>query len=68
MESIRQVFYPFWGMSSSKRPVPDPILGVELARYSIGSDTWCGPSDPKLVYRNSEYYPKFEVRMSLSGV
>ena len=27
---------PFWRMSSSKRPVPDPILGVEVALCSIG--------------------------------
>ena len=26
----------FLGMSSSKRPVPDPILGVEVAHCSIG--------------------------------
>ena len=35
--------------------------------FSIGG-SWCGPSGPKLVYRNSESVPKFEVRMRLSGV
>ena len=36
-ESIRRVFLPsFLGMSSSKRPIPDPILDVKLARCSIG--------------------------------
>ena len=28
--------YPFWGLSSLKRLVPDPILEVEVARCSIG--------------------------------
>ena len=35
--SIRRLFLPsFLGISSSKRLVPDPILGVEEARCSIG--------------------------------
>ena len=37
MGSIRRVFLPsFLGMSRSKRPISDPILGVEVARCSIG--------------------------------
>ena len=39
MESIGRgvVFLPFWVMSpsSSKRPVLDPILGFEVARYIL---------------------------------
>ena len=42
MESIRLVFFhqssvpSFLGISSSKRPVPDPTLGVEVDRCIIG--------------------------------
>ena len=37
MESMRRLFslLPFWKISSSKRPVSDP-LGVEVAHCSIG--------------------------------
>ena len=30
--------------------------------------SWCSPSGPKLVYRNSLSDPKFEVRMRLPGI
>ena len=46
----------------------DPILWFEVARCSIGLVVLCGPSGPKLVFRISEFVPKFEVRMRLSGV
>ena len=28
---------PLWGLSNMKQPVPDPILGVEVVRCSIGA-------------------------------
>ena len=54
-------------MSSSKRPVPDPILVSKWPVVALGC-SWCGPSDLKLVYMNSESFPKFEFRIRLSGV
>ena len=37
MESTRRgSFFSFWELSNSKRPVPDPILGVEVDLFSIG--------------------------------
>ena len=38
MESICRVFLSVlsWGLSNSKPPVQDPILGVEVAHCSIG--------------------------------
>ena len=60
--SINITSYPFWWISNSKRPSPDPILLVEWLVIALGG-SWCGPSDQKLVYRNSESYPKFEVKM-----
>ena len=38
-------------------------FGDKMARFSIGVVHGCGPSGPILVYRNSEFYQKFEVRM-----
>ena len=40
------------------------ILGVEVARCSIFVGSWCVQSGPKLFYRNSESFQKFEVRMN----
>ena len=59
---------PILRISSLMRLVPDPILEVEVTHCSIGKVGWCGPSGPKLVYRNSESVPKFEVRMWLPGL
>ena len=53
----------FLWMSSSKRPVPDPIFGRGCPLQHVGGPL-CVPSDLKLVDRNSESYPKFEVSMS----
>ena len=33
--SVECSFLPFWGLSSSKLPVPNPILGIEVERYVI---------------------------------
>ena len=70
METIRRLFLlvRFGGMSTSKRSVPDPILGFEVIRSIIVVVYWCGPIDPKLVYRYSKIVSKLEVRMRLSGV
>ena len=54
MESIVEFsFLLILEMSSSKRTVPNPILGVEMTRCSIEGFV-CGPNSPKLVNRNSE--------------
>ena len=54
MESIVEYsFLLILGMSSLKRIVPNPILGVEVTRCSTEGFV-CGTSGPKLVNRNSE--------------
>ena len=52
------------GMWSSKRSRADPILTVKMTSCSIGVFRSEVTSGPKMVYRNSESYPKFEVKMS----
>ena len=49
MGTIRRLFLlvRFGGMSTSKRPVPDPILGFDEIRSIIVVVYWCGPIDQK---------------------
>ena len=60
-------FRSFLGMSSSKRPDPDPILGVEVDSFSIGV-VHCVVSVVKIGLQESESLPKLEVRMSYPGI
>ena len=64
MEYIRRVFLPSF--------LGDVKFEAARSRYNFGGRggplmhwgcSWCVPSDPKLVDRNSQSVPKFEVRM-----
>ena len=68
MESILNFpFCPFWRMSSSK-PHSRYNFRLKLVRCSIGMVRDVIQGCPKLVYRNSESVPKFEVRIRLTGL
>ena len=62
--SIECSFLLYNRMLNSKRPVSDPILGVVVARSSR-SRFMVSSSGTKLVYRSSESFTKFEVRIRL---
>ena len=65
IESIRRVFIPsFLGDVESEQPITDPIFGAEVTLVEFWVvRVWS--NGPKLNYRNSESFPKFEFRMSL---
>ena len=65
MESIHRVFLPsFPGDVEFEAAHSRSNFGrIEVPRYSIGMVRGVVQVIPKLVYRNSESYPKFEVRM-----
>ena len=67
VSSIEFSFLSFCGMSSSKRPVPDPILGVEVYFVALGlfvvMSKWS-----KIGLLEFESVPKFENRMRLPDV
>ena len=62
--SVECSFLLYKRMLSSKRPVSDPILVVVWLVVAVAG-SWCGSSGPKLVYRSSESFSKFEVRIRL---
>ena len=68
MSHISRVFLSvFLGLSISKRPFQINFLDFVVAIIVL-SCSCCGPIRPKLTYMNSEYVPKFDIRMRLSGL